>query len=276
MTRQRPRFGYAPRRSFVHRLDPLTKLVVLVCIALLTVTLLSDVIAFVILLFVFVSYLGAGISLRLAFARLRSLIGLVLLIAFVQLLFTPYGALLFYLIPRLAPGFGPFLPVTLSGVFNALFLVLRLLNIVLASALFVFTTDPTLFVVALTRLHISYRYAFTLILALRLVPLFDEEMSHVRAAQSTRGISVDHGVLRGFFTRIRHTFLPMIFSALSRIDTLTLAMDGRGFGYARRRTYARRPHFAAKDWFITISSLLLTGFLLWHYLFIAPVPRLFG
>jgi len=276
MTGPRPRFGFAPRRSFVHRLNPLTKLVVLVCIALLTVTLLSDVIAFAILLFVLLSYFGAGIGLRLAFARLRRLIGLVLLIAFVQLIFTPYGTLLFYLIPQLFPGFGPFLPVTLSGVFNAVFLVLRLLNIVLASALFVFTTDPTLFAVALTRLHISYRYAFTLILALRLVPLFDEEMSHVRDAQSARGISVDRGILRGFFTRIRHTFLPMIFSALSRVDTLTLAMDGRGFGYARKRTYARRPRFAAKDWFITISSLLLTGFLLWHYLFVAPVPRLFA
>lgn len=276
MTGPRPRFGYAPRRSFVHRLDPLTKLVVLVCIALLTVTLVSDLAAFLILLFVFLSYLGAGISLRLAFARLRRLIGLILLIAFFQLVFTPYGAFLFYLIPRLAPGFGPYLPVTLSGVSNALFLVLRLLNIVLASALFVFTTDPTLFAVALTRLHVPYRYAFTLILALRLVPLFDEEMSHVRNAQSARGISVDRGVLRGFFTRIRYTFLPMIFSALSRIDTLTLAMDGRGFGYARRRTYARRSRFAAKDWIITLSSLLLTGFLLWHFLFVASVPRLFG
>ena len=276
MTSPRPRFGYVPRRSFVHRLDPLTKLVVLVCIALLTVTLVSDLAAFLILLFVFLSYLGAGISLRLAFARLRRLIGLILLIAFFQLVFTPYGTFLFYLVPRLAPAIGPYLPVTLGGVFNAVFLVLRLLDIVLASALFVFTTDPTLFAVALARLHVSYRYAFTLILALRLVPLFDEEMSHVRNAQRARGISVDRGVLRGFFTRIRHTFLPMIFSALSRIDTLTLAMDGRGFGYARRRTYARRPRFAAKDWIITLSSLLLTGFLLWHFLFVAPVPRLFG
>jgi energy-coupling factor transport system permease protein len=247
-----------------------------VCIALLTVALVSDLAAFLILLFVFLSYLGSGISLRLAFVRLRRLIGLILLIAFFQLVFTPYGTFLLYLIPRLAPGFGPYLPVTLSGVFNALFLVLRLLNIVLASALFVFTTDPTLFAVALTRLHVPYRYAFTLILALRLVPLFDEEMSHVRNAQRARGISVDRGVLRGFFTRIRHTFLPMIFSALSRIDTLTLAMDGRGFGYARRRTYARRPRFAPKDWIITLSSLLLTGFLLWHFLFVVPVPRLFG
>jgi energy-coupling factor transport system permease protein len=275
MTGPHPRFGYAPRRSFVHRLDPLTKLVVLVCIALLTVTLVSALAAFLILLFVLVSYIGAGISLRLAFVRLRRLLGLVLLIAVFQLVFTPYGSFLFYLIPQVAPGFGPYLPVTLNGVFNALFLILRLLNIVLASALFVLTTDPTLFAVALTRLHIPYRYAFTLILALRLVPLFDEEMSHVRNAQKARGISVDRGVLRGVFTRIRHTFLPMVFSALSRIDTLTLAMDGRGFGYARSRTYARRPRFAAKDWIIILSSLLLTGFLLWHYLFIAPVPRFF-
>jgi energy-coupling factor transport system permease protein len=259
----------------VHRLDPLTKLIVLVCLALLTVALLSDLAALLILLFVLLSYFGAGIGLRLALVRLRRLLGFVLLIALTQLLFTPYGRLLFYLIPPLAPGFGPFLPITSRGVANALILALRLLNIVLASALFVLTTDPTLFAVALSRLHVPYRYAFTLILALRLVPLFDEEMSHVRNAQRARGISVDHGVLRGFFTRIRYTFFPMIFSALSRVDTLTLAMDGRGFGYAGTRTYARRTRFTAKDWILTLASVLITGLLLWHSLFIAPLPRLF-
>ena len=180
------------------------------------------------------------------------------------------------IIPVLAPGVGPFLPITTSGISNAIIMALRLVNIVLASALFVTTTDPTLFTVALTRLRIPYRYCFILVLALRLAPLFDKEASTVQNAQRTRGIPIDRGILRGLLTRLRYTFIPLIFSALNRVDSLTLAMDGRGFGYAKTRTYLRRPKFTLSNWVITFSGLLLTTYLLWLFTFILPLPQIFG
>jgi energy-coupling factor transport system permease protein len=163
----------------------------------------------------------------------------------------------------------------MTGIANAIVLGLRLINIVLASSLFIATTDPMLFAVALTRLRIPYRYSFTLVLTLRLVPLFDHESSIVQNAQRARGIPVDRGVIRGFLTRVRYTFFPLIFSALSRIDNLTLAMDGRGFGYARTRTYHRQPSFGIVDWVVTLTSLIVTSILLWKFAFVLPLPRLF-
>jgi energy-coupling factor transport system permease protein len=129
--------------------------------------------------------------------------------------------------------------------------------------------------VALTRLRIPYRYSYLLVLTLRLVPLFDQESSVVQNAQRARGIPVDRGVIKGFLTRIRYTFLPLIFSALSRVDNLTLAMDGRGFGYARTRTYHRRPRFSRADSLVLLASFLITGFLLWWFVFLS-LPHLFA
>jgi energy-coupling factor transport system permease protein len=269
-------YGYLQRQSFVHRLNPLTKFLVLILIVILTVTLISEVVSFCIFVFLLLGFIGAGISLRYAFSRLRRLLVFILLISLVQLLFTPSGIILFYLIPPLAPGFGPFLPITTVGIANAINLAFRLINIILASALFVATTDPSRFAAALTSLRIPYRYGYTLVLALRLVPLFDEESNTVQAAQRARGIPVDQGVIRGFFRQVRYTFMPMLFSALGRVDALTLAMDGRGFGYAINRTYLNFPDFSIKDWIIVSTSIVLTVLLLWSFLFVIPLPHIIG
>ncbi|MFX1319841.1 MAG: energy-coupling factor transporter transmembrane component T family protein, partial [Promethearchaeota archaeon] len=180
-------FGYIQRDSFVHRLNPLTKFTVLILIVILAVTLVSDIVALCIFGFLLLGFIGAGISLRYAIGRLRRLLTFVLLIALVQLLFTPNGVVLFYFIPPLAPGFGPFFPITTVGISNAFNLAFRLINIVLASALFVASTDPSRFAAALTSIRIPYRYGYTLVLALRLVPLFDEESNTVQSAQRARG-----------------------------------------------------------------------------------------
>ncbi|MFX1581467.1 MAG: energy-coupling factor transporter transmembrane component T family protein [Promethearchaeota archaeon] len=269
-------FGYLQRKSFVHRLNPLTKFLILILLVILTVTLVSDIVSLCIFGFILLAYVGSGISFRYAFSRLRRLLTFILLIALVQILFTPYGIILFHLIPQLAPGFGPFFPITIAGIANAINLAFRLINIVLASALFVACTDPSRFAAALTSLRIPYRYGYTLVLALRLVPLFDEESNTVQAAQQARGIPVDQGVIRGFFRRIRYTFMPLLFSALGRVDAFTLAMDGRGFGYAPTRTYLRFPTFGIKDWAITITSMFLTVFFLWYFLFVTPLPVFLG
>lgn len=274
MTTSHLRLGYLPRQSFIHHLNPLTKLAILVCVAILTFTLISELAALIILAFLLLAYVGARINpLRLS-RRLRYILTFALIIALVQLLFTSYGTLIFYLIPSFTLGFGPYFPITTSGVANAIILALRLINIVLASGLFVATTDPTLFAVALTRLRLPYRYSFLLVLTLRLVPLFDQEASIVHNAQRVRGIRLDHGVIRGFLRRLRYTFIPLIVSALSRVDTLTLAMDGRGFGYAKTRTYLRQSSFTRTDWVIALTCIILTGILLWYFIFVAPLPKL--
>ncbi|MFX0168152.1 MAG: energy-coupling factor transporter transmembrane component T family protein [Candidatus Hodarchaeota archaeon] len=267
-------FGYIQRNSFIHRLNPLTKFLVLLLTAILIVILVSDIAGCVIFSFLLLGYAGAGISIRYPFSRLRRLISFILLITLIQLIFTPFGTILFFLIPPLAPSIGPLFPITTTGVRNAVNLAFRLINIILASALFVVSTNPSDFAASLTRIGIPYRYSYTLVLALRLVPLFDHETNTVQAAQRTRGIAIDRGLLRGFIRQIRYTFTPLLFSALTRVDALTLAMDGRGFGYESTRTFLSLPRYTWMDGLITILSLFLTGFLLWFFLLVTPLPSI--
>jgi energy-coupling factor transport system permease protein len=121
--------------------------------------------------------------------------------------------------------------------------------------LFVAVTDPTLLAHALTMLRIPYRYSFALVIALRFLPLFESENQVVRLAQKSRGIKPEVGGLRKITRTIQYTFFPLIVSSLSRVDALSISMDGRGFGYNESRTYLRKS-----EWRISDSLLVLLGF----------------
>jgi len=164
------------------------------------------------------------------------------------------GTILGFFIPSLN-GFGPYFPITDYGVERGLSISLRFLLVVLSSMLFVSVTDPTLLAHSLTKLRIPYRYSFALVIALRFLPLFDSENYTVRLAQKSRGIKPEVGGLRKIFRTIQYTFFPLLVSALSRVESLAISMDGRGFGYSPTRTYFRKS-----TWKITDSLLVISGF----------------
>lgn len=177
------------------------------------------------------------------------------------ILFRQEGEILFHLIPAFAP-LGPALPVTQQALEAGVLTALRFLVVVSGSALFVSTTHPNEFVHSLTRIGIPYRYAFTLGLALRYVPIFDLEANIVKDAKQSRGIDLQHGGFRGLKSNIRYTLLPLIVSALSRVESLTITMEGRGFGLYRKRTFLRQSTFGMQDLGAILVCLVLFGMML--------------
>jgi energy-coupling factor transport system permease protein len=164
------------------------------------------------------------------------------------------GTILGFVIPQLN-NFGPFLPITDYGIERGLSIALRFLLIVLSSMLFVAVTDPTLLAHSLTKLKISYRYSFALVIALRFLPLFDSENQVVRLAQKSRGIQPEVGGLRKILRTIQYTFFPLLVSSLSRVESLAISMDGRGFGYSENRKYFRKSQWRISDTLLLVLGL---------------------
>jgi len=181
------------------------------------------------------------------------------LMLLLQIIVIENGSILFYLLPQIG-SLGPFFPVTDFGIERGLDIVVRFLLIIFSSILFVSITDPTLLAYSLVRIGIPYRYAFSLVLALRFLPLFDSENNIVRMAQQSRGISLEVGSIHKILRSVRYTFFPLLVSALSRVDSLSLSMTGRGFGYSDKRTYLRITHWSPSDWAILAISVIFTIF----------------
>lgn len=249
------RFGYIPRNSLIHKLNPSMKLFSLVFLMTGILVYPSWILSGTILILLVLSFKASRAPIRLASNRVRFLILFSLILFLFQVILVQNGTILAYIIPRIGE-VGPLFPITDFGLARGLSISIRFLVIVFSSMLFVSVTDPTLLAHSFTKLRIPYRYSFALVIALRFLPLFDVETNQVRMAQKSRGIAVEVGGSRKILRSIRYTFFPLLVSALSRVDTLSLSMDGRGFGYQSERTYLRTTSWTKSDFLVMASSIL--------------------
>ncbi|NQT92587.1 MAG: energy-coupling factor transporter transmembrane protein EcfT [Lentisphaerae bacterium] len=149
------------------------------------------------------------------------------------------------------------IPITSQGILAGANMALRFLVVLSASFAFVLTTDPDALANFLIRWGIPYRYGFTLILALRFVPFFRNELRTVREAQRLRGIQVSVRSIAGLRKAIRYTFVPVLVSGLIRVDTIAMSMKGRAFGLYHRRTRASQRSLTLEDGLVWLCCAVI-------------------
>jgi len=155
--------------------------------------------------------------------------------------------------------------VTAGGVEAGVYVAARFLSVVFLSYLFVLTTAPNDLAYALMQAGLPYRYGFALVTALRLAPIFEQEGQIVYRAQLARGVQYDARSLRRsprhLLTLARQFFLPLLVSALGKVDGMAVSMEGRCFGKYPTRTFRREVHLARQD-VIALLILLIAAILL--------------
>lgn len=224
-------FQYHPGNSFLHRIDPISKVIWMACLSIVVFIYETSLPQIVLFTIVFL------MSLILAKLRLRFLIRGIWLIFlfsigffFLQVMLVPGQTLLFKM--------GP-LPVYLESVDFATSITLRILTIFTSSLIFVVTTDPRDIVLALTqKLKMPYRYAYSIFVALRFVPTLESEARVIEAAQTVRGVGKQKGLKHKMENMKRFT-LPLLMGAIRRVHVTAITMEARGYGAYADRTYIR-------------------------------------
>lgn len=109
--------------------------------------------------------------------------------------------------------------------------------------LFLLTTNPSEFAASLNGVKVSYKAAFALALTLRYFPDTIRNYGDISIAQQSRGL--DLSKKEKFTVRVKNILnicVPLIFSTMDRVEVVSNAMDLRGFGKHKKRTwYAKRP-----------------------------------
>ena len=133
--------------------------------------------------------------------------------------------------------------------------------------LFLLTTNPSEFAASLNGVRVSYKAAFALALTLRYFPDTIRNYNDIAVAQQSRGLDLSKKEKLG--TRIKNVMnicIPLIFSTLDRVDVVSNAMDLRGFGKHKKRTwYAARP-FSSFD---KLAMALCIGLMVLSFLLTA-------
>lgn len=254
-----PGLSYTPADTPLHRLHPLLKLEVLLCFSLLVFTLSHYLCGLSLFVLLLVGYRTTDLGFSFFWRKLRFIFVFSILILLVHLTFVREGTLLWQ-----KSLFGLRLEIWSLGLNHGLLLVSRFFNIIGSSYLFVATTDPNRLGYALMQAGLPYRYGFMLITALRFIPLFFLELEQVRHAQMAKGIDIEKLSLNNFTLTIRYLFTPLVLSALSKVDILTISMESRAFGLYPKRSYLEKQPFTGRHCLAAaaVFAISLTLFLL--------------
>ncbi|MBE6910072.1 MAG: energy-coupling factor transporter transmembrane protein EcfT [Ruminococcaceae bacterium] len=158
---------------------------------------------------------------------------------------------------------GPY-TVTAEQLFYHLNLVLKYLAAIPLLLLFVCTTDPSEFAASLNRIGVSYKVAYSVALALRYIPDIQRSYHEISQSQQARGIEMSKK--ESLVKRLRAAgaiLIPLILSSMDRIEVISNAMELRGFGKGKTRTWYRGRRFRAADIVcMAVCALLLAAAIL--------------
>ncbi len=125
--------------------------------------------------------------------------------------------------------------------------------------IFVSTTDPSEFASSLNRIGISYRISYSVALALRYIPDIQREYHDISQAQQARGLEMA-SKKQGLVKRLKSSaalLFPLIISSMNRIEVIANAMELRGFGKEKKRSwYSERP-FTLSDLVALLCCILM-------------------
>lgn len=115
---------------------------------------------------------------------------------------------------------------------------LKYVAVIPLGMIFLFTTNPSEFAASLNRAGLPYKGTYAVSLTLRYFPDMIRNYTEISQAQQSRGL--DMGKKTKVMENIKNLMnicLPLIFSTLDKIELISNAMDLRGFGKNKKRTW---------------------------------------
>ena len=241
---------YFPGDSFLHRLDPRTKLMV--------------VVLFIIALFLSKSFVSYGLMvLFLAYCVAVSKVGLKALfkgmkpvIFVLNLFYSSEGTMIFQ---------WKFLHITTGGLHSAFFMVLRVMLLISGTFLLTYTTSPIRLTDGLEsllgplkKLKVPvHELAMMMSIALRFIPTLIEETDKIISAQKARGANFDDGNLFQRAKAMVPLLVPLFVSSFRRADELATAMECRCYHGGQGRTKLHQLHYHSRDAVAVICCVIL-------------------
>jgi len=254
-------FNYIDRPSPIHRLTGACKLVCLLAWSVAAMTTFYTPLLLALTILSFVLFHAA----KLKFKDISFVVGMmviyILLNNLLIYLFSPmHGTDLYGSTTVLFKIAGPYV-VTAEQLFYHFNVILKNACTVPIVLLFVCTTNPSEFAASLNRIGVSYRISYAVALALRYIPDIQREFRDISLAQQARGTEMSRKA--SLVNRLKAAsaiLIPLILSSIDRIETISNAMELRGFGKGKKRSWYCERKFSKADIAAMTACVLLMVF----------------
>ena len=238
---------YFPGDTVAHRLDPRTK-ILLVVLYITALFCAKGVVTYAIMAAVLaVCVRISKVGLRSLVRGLKPVLFIIVFTGLLNLLFTPGDH---YLVEW------GFLRISDTGVRNAVFMVIRIMLLIMGTFLLTYTTSPIRLTDALEQLmgglkrfHVPvHELAMMMSIALRFIPTLIEETDKIMSAQKARGADFESGGLVQKAKALVPILVPLFISAFRRADELATAMECRCYHGGEGRTKLQVLRYERRDY----------------------------
>ena len=254
-------FSYNYIDTFIHRLSGLSKLI---CFLFLTFASMFSFDIRVVLFIMAFSALIMALS-HIQFKQIRVMVYYVLVFLLINAILTfffkpEYGVEIYGTRHVLATILGRY-NITSEQLFYQLTQILKYASVIPLGIIFILTTNPSEFASSISGVGANYKISFAISLTLRYFPDIQRTYNDISQAQQARGLEMSRKASLG--DRFKYSLMiiiPLIFSTLDRIELITNAMDLRGFGKDKKRTWYVAKKMTRADYLsIAVSALIFAS-----------------
>ncbi len=248
---------YYPADSIVHKLDPRVKLMAAL-IYIISLFTFRGVAGFILasLFLVFMIRLSK-VPFSYMVKGLKAIVILMVITAAFNLFLTPGDQVLVH--------FWIF-TITMEGVKNAAFMLVRLIYLIVGTSIMTLTTTPNQLtdgleksLMPLSKIKVPvHAIAMMMSIALRFIPILIEETDIIMKAQMARGADFENGNLIRRAKSMVPLLVPLFVSAFRRADDLAMAMEARCYVGGSGRTKMKPLRYKKRDY---LAYLILIVYL---------------
>ena len=143
--------------------------------------------------------------------------------------------------------------------------IMRLIYVVLYTSILTLTTPPTEITYGLEKLFLPLRIigipvnkmALSISLALRFIPTIIDQGNKIIKSQASRGIDYNHCNLKGKILSLKSLIIPMFVLSFKKADDLADAMEVRLYNVNSKRVNFRQNRWGFYDTFLVLMHLSL-------------------
>ncbi len=243
-----------PIDSPIHDLDPRVKIII-TFVYIISLFIINIFPAYIlVLLFLALAISVSKVPIKFVIKGLKPILIIILITFFINLFLTP-GEQIFKIF---------FLKITREGIYQATFMALRLVLLILGTSLLTLTTSPILLTDGIESLLNPFKkiglpaheLAMMMTIALRFIPTLMEETEKIMKAQKARGADFESGNIIKRAKNLVPLLVPLFISAFRRADELAMAMESRCYRGGENRTRMRQLVLRKGDYVASIIFII--------------------
>ena len=239
---------YDPKDTWIHRLSGITKLIFFLAWSIVSMITYDTRV----LVFMLVSSLIIFRVSKIEWKQISTVFKFILFFLCLNLLaifiFSPYEGVKIYETRTDLLHIAGNYTITTEQLFYELNIMIKYFTVIPAVLMFILTTNPSEFAASMNKIGVSYKISYSIAIALRYVPDVQADFTKIKHAQEARGIEMSSK--SGLIDRIKNVsaiLFPLIFTSMDRIDVVSNAMELRGFGKNKKRTWYSGKKLTARD-----------------------------